>query len=47
MILYLDLVRDLTEKAKKNDSADASKWLARVSISTFSTTVTVHVAAFT
>lgn len=28
----LDLVRDLTEKAKKYDSVDASKWLARVSV---------------
>lgn len=27
-----DLVRDLTEKAKKYDSKDASKWLARVSV---------------
>lgn len=31
--MYLDIVRDLTEKAKKYDSKDASKWLARVSIS--------------
>lgn len=28
---FSDLVRDLTEKAKKYDSKDASKWLARVS----------------
>lgn len=27
-----DLVRDLTDKAKKYDSNDASKWLTRVSI---------------
>lgn len=30
-LLNIDLVRDLTEKAKKYDSKDASKWLARVS----------------
>lgn len=32
MSVFPDLVRDLTEKAKKYDSKDASNWLARVSI---------------
>lgn len=30
ILLYSDLVRDLTEKTKKYDSKDASLWLARV-----------------